>query len=495
MHRRPTEARLLGMSASFLVNLRALTIAPDFDDVLRPKGYLAAPASATAATRKFAASRPRGRTVVVDNGRYDDIGRIAAALASQAQAVQDQLRAARLNAGADFSLRDLPAAGRAQLDALLGQLAAAVSQAPGGEALADQLAYRPEAVVGEEDIWAACVQRLGLDTTVIPRLRQQIRARNDTVAARAASVVADQPPGRKPGRFAGPAARGRGPDTWYLPVASAVDYDSAFDAGRIVASSGARSAALGFGAFMADDSYVTTYRRGGRTRRLPGRMPARYLRTALVARGLWDGWAAAAGGGAPLRFHFLGLGAPIMLGIAAVAGHATEQLTFDATSPIRDASEGSLYLCDPAPLKVRTRSLAARLAAQEGFSWPCRCPFCVSYLTSRPFDLAAAAAWRLANPDRPIVAPDLRPPSALARALPLLSEPSAGPERKAIEKARVGHNHWVLQTITARLNRHSSKREDLISYQARVIRNYSQTTNSAQFATAVDWAFRIVCDA
>ena len=104
----------------------------------------------------------------------------------------------------------------------------------------------------------------------------------------------------------------------YLPVASAQDYDSAYDAGREFAAAGLTAAALGFGAFMNDDTTTRQIKIRGRTRRVDPAMPTRYLGTALVARGFWDGWHAERND-APERFHFLGLGAPIMIAITTCA--------------------------------------------------------------------------------------------------------------------------------------------------------------------------------
>jgi hypothetical protein len=183
-----------------------------------------------------------------------------------------------------------------------------------------------------------------------------------------------------------------------------------------------------------------------------------------------------------------------MLGLAALAGHATADITFDATSPIRDAAEGTMYLVDPAPLKARTRSLAARLVDEQQFGWPCGCPFCITYLTARPLDLDAARAWRRARPRRPITAADLSAGTPLARALPLLSEPNGGPERRAVDLARIGHNHWVMQRILARVNEHASSRAALAAYEREVITAYGETTNSDRFADAVKAAYGIVAD-
>ena len=90
------------------------------------------------------------------------------------------------------------------------------------------------------------------------------------------------------------------------------------NAGRAFGSAGLRSAAMGFGAFMADNSFSNRIVIQGRAHSLPRPLPMRYLRTALVARGFWDGWKVTRS--APRRFHFLGLGAPIMIPLSGPCG-------------------------------------------------------------------------------------------------------------------------------------------------------------------------------
>ena len=46
-----------------------------------------------------------------------------------------------------------------------------------------------------------------------------------------------------------------------------------------------------------------------------------------------------------------------------LAAWGTKDLSYDATSPIKDAVEGSLYVSKPAYLKIRIRSIAWRLAS------------------------------------------------------------------------------------------------------------------------------------
>lgn len=473
----PAGAHGRGTRARFLVNVRTSTMAPAFVDRLRPAGFLVAPAYLTAATRVAATRAAARRPVLVDNGLFDDVGQIASDLGATAAGV---LAGLTDRSGGSIDAKDalathLSPGSRHEVASLVRQVADRARAARAGLDLPGQRAVRPRGVIGAEDITAATLLRLGVEVDLVPGGRARLRRMNEAVAQHAiddAAALASRAPGDRPGLRA-------------FPVASAHDYDTAVDAGRTFAAAGLDAAAMGFGAFMADDTYTRQVKLRGRRRDLVANLPARYVRTALVARGFWDGWAEQTGGGAPSAFHFLGLGAPIMLGVVALAGHATPELTYDATSPIRDAVEGALYLDDPAPLKSRTRRVAALLMDQPGYRWRCRCPFCTRYLASHPFDMSAAASWRGRHPHRPIQAIDLRPPSTLATALPLLAEPRGGPERAAVDVARSGHNHWVLQRICRAIAAHGATRGQLAGWLDDVVTAYEQTTNADSFAAAV----------
>ena len=82
---------------------------------------------------------------------------------------------------------------------------------------------------------------------------------------------------------------------YYFPVASAVSYDTAFDAGREFAAAGLDAISMGFGAYMADANFVDHLVVDGRRIDFPGRLPARYLRTVAVANGFWAGYREGAG--------------------------------------------------------------------------------------------------------------------------------------------------------------------------------------------------------
>ena len=61
--------------------------------------------------------------------------------------------------------------------------------------------------------------------------------------------------------------------------------------------------------------------------------------------------------------------------------------------------------------------------------------------------------WLKGTQSKDVSAAELRPSGALFKAFPLLSEPAAGTLRAAVNQARIGHNHWVLDEITAGLRR------------------------------------------
>jgi hypothetical protein len=138
-----------------------------------------------------------------------------------------------------------------------------------------QLSVRPNAIIGAEDVTLAAWLRAGVDEALLRDQRSRVRRFNEDVAERGVALQRRLRPVR------------------VLTVASAHDYDTARDAGVAFARAGIRSAAIGFGAFMADDSWSDQVKVAGHIRSLGRRLPMRYLRTALVARGFFDGWAAA----------------------------------------------------------------------------------------------------------------------------------------------------------------------------------------------------------
>jgi hypothetical protein len=253
----------------FLTNLRPLTVEPAFRAMLRPSGYLVPPNALTAATKHAARSlRRQGSRVAVDNGLFDNIGDIADRFRPRADRLAREIDEVATKLGRRPLRRDLPRKLRMTAGNLAADVARVTADNQGPLSLADQLALRPTIVIGNEDITAATWLRLGLDRNVLDIDRDVFRRRNRRVAQQAAAVLND----------------GGLEEVTYLPVASAVDYDTAFDAGLEFAAAGLHGAAMGFGAYMADNSFTIAMRIANRDVKLARPLPQRYLRTALPRR-------------------------------------------------------------------------------------------------------------------------------------------------------------------------------------------------------------------
>lgn len=240
---------------------------------------------------------------------------------------------------------------------------------------------------------------------------------------------------------------------------------------------------------MADSNYVDHFRVGRSTTTLSRRIPNRYLRTILVARGFWEGYVSELGR-PPLAFHFLGLGAPIMLPLVSLVAWGTAELTFDATSPIKDATRGgTLYVSKPAYLKVRTRKVARKLLTTNR-EWDCPCPYCRDFLRQHPFDYTTARrVWKRNGRDS-VVAADLTEGGPLFDAMPLFSEPRGGSLRKAVNFTRTGHNHWAMFEVLRELDDAGVRKSEVRRHVAEVVASYRRVTTPV-FSFALDVAISV----
>lgn len=421
--------------------------------------------------------RASRRELYADNGNFALIGDVVKRNAAESAALLQAVRREEKKLGR--------CARQGELSKALTARIAALAEKARGEALKNlekgqatlrkqQLAIRPTRLIGAEDTAMALWLALNLEPEYLPYTRGDYKKINEEVARRAAAEQKTLP-----GELA----------CACYPVASALSYDIAFDAGEVFAAHGLKRVSMGFGAYMADDHYTDHVIIRNRLVELTDLMPNRYLRTALAARGFWDGYRKKAGR-PPEAFHFLGLGAPIMIGLVALSSWGSTELSFDATSPIKDAVEGTLYVSKPAYLKIRTQKSALRLASGKGASWDCPCPFCRDFVRKHPFDYEKGKAWYKTKPVE-AKAVDLAPGGALYGAYPLLSEPKGGELRKAVNFARMGHNHWVLQDILAELKKNASTLAGLTKHIDGVVSAYEGNTASETFAGAVRFAFRL----
>lgn len=425
---------------SFLVNARPTTLTGEFLRGMRAGGILFPPDRAAVATVAALAGPWHRRFVLADNGAFDTIGRIAGSLP-----------------------------GRSDNATKIESVRRAAAKVDSNSQLADQLAVGPDAIIGPEDITLACWLRAGVAETDLVQRRAELRRRNGAIASRGLTMQTAHP------------------DLTVYTVASAHDYNSAYDAGQVLGAAGVRAVAMGFGAFMTDDSWATRIKINNRWRPLPRSLPLRYLRTAQVVRGFFDGWAAT-GAAAPSRFHFLGLGAPVVLPLAAYAARSVHSVTFDATSPIKDAAQSTLYVSKPAQLKVRTWNVLERMALDPAHRWNCPCPFCGAFCLLHPFD--ETRLRMLATRGRPLTAQDLRVGRVAAQAAPLFAV-GPGPLGRAAEDARAGHNHWVVGLTLQRL----SDAADLRAAAHSEVTAYVANAGAAHFGQSVALAWDLVSTA
>lgn len=456
----------------FLHNLRSDTIAAAYRKRLRPRGYLIPPDTTSHPLADRAADL-RGVRRLVDNGNFDLIGKLARDFESRAKILYDDMMRIQRRLGRSPGTLDIPRSVRIAYQRLAGDIRAAAqaAQALSTDLPTRQLALGATHLVGVEDVTLAVWLRLSIEEEYVHYPSSFYRSLNGAVARAFQAVMRQLPDELR--------------DNYY-PVASALSYDGAMQAGRVFARAGARAVAMGFGAYMADDNYRDFLFVRGRKLRLPSLLPNRYVRTVAAAMGFWDGYRAEAGC-APVAFHFLGLGAPIMIPIIALCAWGTRDLTFDATSPIKDSAEGFLYVDKPAYLKLRTRNIAFALASGKRASWGCPCGFCRSFTQTHPFRVDLARRWFARKQPSKVSEDDLQPGGSLYRALPLLSEPSGGPMRQEVSFTRMGHNHWVLERVFHSLRTHSGGLKQLRSHVERIVDAYVNTTNSEQCARAIRW--------
>jgi hypothetical protein len=465
-------------SYRFVVNLRSDTFAEPFRDLIPTPAYLLSADHATPAMRGLAGGvRAQDLDLFADNGNFNLIGQTAAVFGDRAGEVLQKVRSAEGGLGHRARRGELPAPLRNEATDLAWEVRRFARDLSGeGDGARDiQLELDPSHLIGVEDISMACWLAMNLEPTYLDIDRGDYRRQNESVVRNTGARLRDLPQ-----RLA----------RNYYPVASAVDYNTAFDAGRAFGRAGLHRAAMGFGAYMADDHYTDHAYIGLRRLDLAEPMPQRYLRTALAATGFWAGYRGETGR-APYGFHFLGLGAPIVMALVALAAWGSRDLTFDATSPIRDAGEGTLYLTRPTYLKVRTRSAAERLTSSPDETWACPCPFCKRFVRAHPYDYPEGRRRWEATGRSTVEAADLRPGGALYEAYPLLSEPDPGDLRLEVNLARSGHNHWALEGITEELEDAATSRESLLDFVDWVVSVYEQKTNSSHFARSVRFGFQL----
>ncbi len=459
----------------FIHNLKPDAVQAAMSGMSEPSAFLIAPNNARGQALELTHYvRDHGFDLLVDNGNFALLGPLTRPFLIEAKTLKSKIDSLEEVQGHTVRRGEMPP----DLVLAYQDLAQRVRQAAreavpaDGELFAAQLALRPTGVIGVEDLTMAAWLRLDLEPRYLGLKRSVYRRYNASVARRARRAEANMPPTLAAAHY---------------PVASAMSFNTAKDAGREFAP--LPGVSMGFGAYMADNNYSDHFYRNRMRIDFNGNYPQRYTRTVAAAAGFWEGYEEIAGT-APARFHFLGVGTPIMIAVLTLAAARTPDISFDATSPILDATQGgTIYSDKPAHLKLRTRKIALNLARDPNLRWDCPCPFCTGFIATAPFHYDDAHRWLTRTAATDVTTADLQPGGGLYQAFPLFSEPAGGEQRRAVNFARVGHNHWIIDRLMTTLNRAADDNR-LQTCVTNIVRDYQRNTTDT-FAEALELSLRL----
>ncbi|QFT55252.1 hypothetical protein [Microbulbifer sp. THAF38] len=420
-------------SMRFIANLRRQTLEAFADHRVNAAGYLLSAHRITTPNLQMATEvRRRELPLFADNGTKQLIDAVISQFSQEARQVTQRVKALRRQLGQLPRGRQVPKDLRNLADTLAERVLAICSGHSNTidteTLLQRQLLMHPTHLIAQEDFATTCLVALDLEREITGWRPERIAARNRQ-SLRLWEKVAEHPLCQELNVYA---------------VLSAMDYNTARDAGRLAAEAGADSAAIGLAGICGDLNATDFYVLGRASFKLARPVPRRYMRLAQVLKGIADGYR---DGNRPLaRFHCLGLGAPSLLPIAAAALPADTQITADATSPIHAAAKDRV-LYDPENFgdRASTREIVERIV--KGGNWPFLSPFTQSFKQRFGHDPEAARDWWKANGQPSISREILQKPSNLTAALPLFCE--ADPLIRPIARDTwIAHNHWVLGELT-----------------------------------------------
>ena len=227
----------------------------------------------------------------------------------------------------------------------------------------------------------------------------------------------------------------------------ALDYDQAVDAGRLVGEAGLSGIATGLVGALRDKNSVDFRVEDQQLVELGETTARPYLRVLEITAGLHVGFHQATG--RRPQFHALGAGSPVLLPLLGLLSHDDVFTATDSTAPIVDGWSGatiSLYVDDPAPLKLRPERIAQSWL-EGGRGWDCDCAYCRGFEEAHPADLAGATRWWEEQGKPKITKAHLGRHGGLSLHLPYLGHHPDVEVRTAAGLARVGHNHSILQRL------------------------------------------------
>ena len=350
-------------------------------------------------------------------GRYARPGELSEALAKDYQALAKNIREAAATATPEPYIR---------------------------KAVAGQHAMKASYAIGMEDLTIATLTGLSIEPEYAMLSAQFYAERNARAVELARRTIR--------GDFGEPPAQ-------VFAGVHALDYDQAVDAGRLVGEAGLSGIATGLVGALRDKNSVDFRVENQRLAELGETTARPYLRVLEIAAGLHVGFHQATG--RRPDFHALGAGSPILLPLLGLLSHDDVFTATDSTAPIVDGWSGatiSLYVDDPAPLKLRPERIAQSWL-EGGRGWDCDCANCRGFEEAYPADLAAAARWWAEQGKPKITKAHLGRHGGLSTHSPYLGHHPDVDIRTAAGLARVGHNHSVLQRLE-RVVREAVARDD-----------------------------------
>jgi hypothetical protein len=465
----------------FFYNLTDETYKARIKRFIDPEGYLISIRYYTRKKIEFALTlgRQHHELIFADSGLFTEIGLIIQKYQSKSSILSKRLVSVEKKLGHYVTPGDTPKKLRNQYRKLAGTIIREVQTREESidprEILMQQQRIRPDRFICHEDMVMATLMGLNIEPEYIDQKPSYYTNR-----VKRASVFYKKTKSGKYGLFSGQP----------YAVATSLDYNTAYNAGHLMSKEGATHIAMGLGSSMSDRNYIDYFVKGNDVNKLSASIPRKYLRTTLIIQGFLAGYAKYQNK-KPRALHFLGLGAPIMILLAAVASAKIKDVSFDATSPIKDAYEGVIYFSNPAYKNVRARKLAHLLCQKPTGKWWCHCKYCKFYTRKYPFDMSRAAKWFEDN-SRPkeITADHLHGETKLAKALPMLSEPAGGAKRKEINDWRIGHNHLVIQGLIDQINSKQNFHQ-LLRFVADEIGKYIESA-SPNFANSARFSFALI---
>lgn len=417
--------------------------------------------------------RAAGRILCLDNGNFDRIGQLIERWRPEAVALHARRRVAETRLGRYARPADLSARLIDDYRALAERVAAAVREPaalehPVEETLQRQRSFAPTYLVGPEDFAVPVTNGLGIQ-------REYSGLPTSWYADAADRALAAGAAARTGQRRTAPVV---------FDGVHALDWDSAYAAGKAAGAARSPGIATGVGAALDDRTWIDYRVVDGVVRPLAVPIPRPYLRVAEVVGGLSLGYAEARDRRLPL--HALGAGSPILVVLIGALSAPGTFVATDSTSPIKDAASSatiSVYVDRPAALKLKAHRVV-EVWLEDNIGWSCRCAACRSVPQPDDATMQQARAWWQAHGHRRLDAPDLRAPSPLAEWFPFLGVPADPALARATSAARVAHNHQILQRLETAIRR-AAARGRIVPYVDNAVSAYLGSRSDPRWAAAV----------